>query len=164
MKTNLTSRSLFLALLVVLLLSSPLATLAEQISAEAQAKQDAEADLNKSSWIGVGCAIPASTMLGGLVGVGVGSLGSSGGFIVSQEEALGMLIGMTVGCLVPLITVYNHKLTPPPERLLGKSPEYIDVYTDTYKTRTRQLRGQYAAGGCAITGGIWMIAVLIAND
>ena len=67
---------------------------------------------------------------------------------------------MTFG-LVTIWAVDSYKLTPPPERLLGKSPQYIDVYTDVYKTRTQQLRGQYVAGGCGLAAMIVMIVVLI---
>lgn len=165
MKTNLTCRSLFLALLmVVLTFSHPFLILAQQNSAEAQAKQDAEADLNKSLWIGVGCAVLPSIWLGGaLVGLCAGSLDQSGGdFIISEQEACGALIGMIFGCSVPLTLVYNYRLTPPPERLLGKSPEYIDVYIDAYKTRTRQLRGQYAAVGCVSVGGMMIVGGILA--
>lgn len=143
MKTNLTFRSLFLALfMVVLIFTWSFTTLAQQISAEAQAKRDAEADVNNLLWAGVGCAVFPSIALGGLIGWGAGSLGPQSNVSdgVSSQQACGVSIGAMVGCLVPLAVAYNYKLTPPPERLLGKSPEYIDVYTDTYKKRTRQLR------------------------
>ena len=70
---------------------------------------------------------------------------------------------MTFGALVQIRAVNNYKLTPPPERLLGKSPQYIDVYTDVYKTRTRQLRGRYTTGGYGLFTMIGLIVVLIGN-
>ena len=160
MKTNLTFRSLFLALfMVVLLLSSPLATPAQQISAEAQAKRDAGADLNnlnKLLWIGSGCAVLVLPTLGGLVG-SLGPQSSSGGgnlFSPSDQQVLGFCVGLTFGCLGPLTLIRRHQPTPPPERFIGKSPEYIAVYTDVYKTRSRWLRRLYTAVGGVVGGGV----------
>ena len=164
MKADLTSRSSLLALLiVVLLLSSPLVTLAQQISAEVQAKRDAEADLNKPLWIGTGCTVLLLPTLGLLVG----SLGpqsysrGSGGFQVirfSDQEALGLCVGCAVGCLGPLTVIRMYQPTPPPERFIGKSPEYIEAYSNTYRIRIGRLRLRHAAVGCAI--GLGMLAIV----
>jgi len=164
MKTNLTFRSSLLALLtVVLLLSSPLATLAQQISAEAQAKQDAETDLNKRFWINTGCAVVLLPTLGLFVG-SLGPQSYSGAIgIPSGEQSLGLCIGSTLA-LGPVILILRHQPMPPPERFIGKSPAYISVYTDVYKKRTRFLSRQYrvvgCAIGCAIGGGL---AILYEN-
>ena len=42
---------------------------------------------------------------------------------------------------------YVYQPVPPADRLLGKSAEYITVYTDTYKAKTRNLRLSAAAKG-----------------
>ena len=166
MKTNLTFRSSLLVLLtVVLLLSSPLATLAQQISAEAQAKRDAEADLNKRFWINTGCAVVLLPTLGLFVG-SLGPQSYSGGSSLispSNQQSLGLCVG-SILALGPLALIRRHQPTPPPERFIGKSPAYIDVYTDVYKTRTQFLSRQYrvvgCAIGCAIGGGL---AILYEN-
>ena len=49
---------------------------------------------------------------------------------------------------------YIYQPVPPAERLLGKSAEYVTVYTDTYKAKTRNLRliaaVQGALGGATV--------------
>ena len=42
---------------------------------------------------------------------------------------------------------YVYQPVPPANRLLGKSAEYITIYTDTYKAKTRNLRLSAAAKG-----------------
>ena len=42
---------------------------------------------------------------------------------------------------------YVYQPVPPTDRLLGKSAEYITIYTDTYKAKTRNLRLSAAAKG-----------------
>lgn len=43
---------------------------------------------------------------------------------------------------------YHHPVPTVP--LLGKSPEYVASYTDTYITETRKLQSQYALNGCML--------------
>lgn len=52
-----------------------------------------------------------------------------------------------VGCLVMLLASNRVSISPSPERFIGKSPEYVDVYTDAYKARVRQLRAIWLAAG-----------------
>lgn len=127
--------------------------------AEAQAKLDAGADLNKPLWIGTGCVVPTLPTLGLLAGslVPQSSSGGSGGYQLisfSDQQVLGICVGWTFGCLGPLTLIGTYQPTPSPERFIGKSPEYIAVYTDVYKTRTQWLRGQYIAVGCVIGVGL----------
>ena len=42
---------------------------------------------------------------------------------------------------------YVYQPVPPAERLLGKSAEYVTIYTDTYKAKARSLRLSAAAKG-----------------
>ena len=110
-----------LTLVVVLVFSMPLLTLAQENAAEpalsdqAQAIQDAERDanvnVNKPMWFAIGCLLP----------VGVG-----------------------------LLTPYFYQPSPPTAALLGKSPTYVAYYTDTYKQKTRNLQFTSAAGGCIL--------------
>ena len=134
-----------------------------EAQAKSQAKQNAGDDLNKPLWIGTGCAAPIFPILGLWVGSLVPQSSSGGGFqILSDEEALGACVGLALGCLGPLVLTSWYQSTPPPERFIGKSPEYIAVYTDVYKTRIRLLRVQYTAAGCAIGyGGLAMIGNIL---
>ncbi len=169
MRTNLTFRLPFLALLMAaLIFITPFTTLAQQKSVEVQAKmaakRDAETDTNKWLWTGVGFVPCFSVVLG----VMIGSLGpqswSGSGYSVSDQQGCGMLLGATVGCFIPLIAINAYRPGPHPERLLGKSPEYIDLYTDAYKTRIRLLRRGWAAGGVAITVGGLINAIFLTRS
>ena len=128
---------------------------AQQHAVQAQAEADASADMSsisKTEWF----------ILGGL-GSAVGCfLGCTGGCLfgkvnpgytsapISNTQAHFALVGsILLGvCAVPTVVfVYPHNVTPPPERLLGKSPEYIEVYTQAYKSRTTLLRKIFVTAG-----------------
>ena len=72
------------------------------------------------------------------------------------------LLTTSVGFLVSHISVMglasSVSSSPPPERFIGKAPEYVQAYTDTYKSKMRSLRrvelvmGSVAGGGCILFG------------
>ena len=66
-------------------------------------------------------------------------------------QGLGGIVGLTVGVLTPLVSIYRYQPHPPPKRLIGKSPEYVEFYTHAYKAKTQLLRTKLAAVG-AVTG------------
>ena len=47
-----------------------------------------------------------------------------------------------------------HSPTPPAERLLGKSPEWINAYTKAYQSVTTGRRTEATLLGCITGGGI----------
>lgn len=58
-----------------------------------------------------------------------------------------------VGCLVGLVGVvlgYVVEPSPPPARLLGRSPEYVWNYTQAYRHEGKQAQGKRAMTGCAV--------------
>ena len=64
---------------------------------------------------------------------------------------IGLCGGLLGGCLLGSVMVasaYTQVPTPPAERFIGKSPEYVLTYTDAYESRTRRLQTENAAGGC----------------
>ncbi|MXV82341.1 hypothetical protein F4Z98_03125 [Candidatus Poribacteria bacterium] len=64
---------------------------------------------------------------------------------------IGLSGGLLGGCLLGSVMVasaYMHMPTPPAERFIGKSPEYVLVYTTAYESRTRKLQVENTAGGC----------------
>ena len=162
MKISLTFHGSVFLMAVLLTFNMPFITFAQQnddsVLAIADAKRDAETDVNKWLWGGVGfVAVPGCATLGFIGGVLAADSSNK-----SLEEAVPyFLCGSTVGCLVPFISIYAYKSGPPPERLIGKSPEYVKFYTETYKSKVRQLRivsaGAGGAFGCllgfAITSG-----------
>ncbi|RKU31447.1 hypothetical protein C6499_04535 [Candidatus Poribacteria bacterium] len=126
------------------------------ISAEVQAKRDAEDDLNKRFWIGTGCAFILLPALGCFAGASVARVNPGSDFDAECGLAIGSILAAG-----PLVLMLGHQPTPPPERFIGKSPEYIVVYTNVYKKRTRQLSRPYTAQGmvigCVITGGLGIL-------
>ena len=159
----------------VLTFSAPFVTLAQQnltqtavtkeanalrLEIKAAAEQDASNDLNKPLWFLVGMAAVGCAMIGGYVGCLAGdaidSAYSSGGLEYSLGEGAAILgcIGFAVGVSAPFIGIYyNYQGSPPPERLLGKSPEYVEAYTNAYKVKARSLRTSMAVAGAATAGG-----------
>lgn len=78
--------------------------------------------------------------------------------IADAEQDVSMDVNGTLwflgGCLgnITVIIIANViEPTPPASRLLGKSPEYIAVYSDTYKTKAKNLQTSRALAGC-LTG------------
>lgn len=76
---------------------------------------------------------------------------------------VGTLIGTSVaGCLfcgLPAIGVaYIHQPSPPAARLMGKSPEYVMLYTQTYKEKIRSHQVMDATISCV--GGSIVAALL----
>ncbi len=66
------------------------------------------------------------------------------------------------GCLLgPVGAIYVTSLdpVPPADRLLGKSPGYIAVYSDTYRKNAQDERMDHAWTGCGIAAGVVLIAV-----
>lgn len=64
------------------------------------------------------------------------------------------------GCLlswVGIVIAYVAEPSPPPSRLMGKSPEYLAVYTTTYKSEARSAQGR-----AAIWGAVTELAVVVA--
>lgn len=69
-----------------------------------------------------------------------------------------------IGCIFPgvgLLSPYFYQTTPPVSALIGKSPEYVAYYTDTYKRKTQNLQFQSAAGGCIAGACLYGLAVVI---
>ena len=64
--------------------------------------------------------------------------------------AAGGILGVVGNLPLGAIAVggaYVYQPVPSADRLLGKSAEYVTVYTDTYKARSRNLRLSAAAKG-----------------
>ena len=163
--------------MAVLVFSLPFATYAQQnsvpVAAETAAAQDANAirfeakvaaerdasnDINKLSWFGAGVGTLAAGCLGATVGMFVFNfiapppeprldfmplLDISGGAVVVG------CVGFAAGLILPIRAIYKYQSPPPPERFIGKSPEYVEFYTDAYMAKSRSLRTKWAAIGAA---------------
>ena len=127
--------------LVALMFSMPLVTLAQQNSGQAEAiaaataaEADANQDVNKPLWFGAGCLLSGLTL--------------------SPLPGWYSLLIPPVG----LTGSYFYQPDPPLSRLIGKSPEYVDVYTQTYKSKRGNIQALWAStgciSGCAVMGGL----------
>ena len=160
-------------LMAILLIFSTLpVSLAQQDAVQAQAKADAEDDMSDRSamWF----------LLGGLGSTAGCLLGCAGGcllaarldpqggfhtfFIPAAPSQVGCAAGATIllGVLaVPIgVHMYPHNAMPPPERLLGKSPEYIEAYTQIYKSKTASLRKTLVTKG-SIAGNVGLVLAML---
>ena len=59
-----------------------------------------------------------------------------------------------------LIRIYELGGKVPSERLIGKSPEYIEVYTATYKRNIGIQRARSAAVGSAMLQGLLLVLAI----
>ena len=65
----------------------------------------------------------------------------------------GFSLALGGGCLLgalSLIPSYSYRPSPPLTRLVGKPPEYIGVYIDTYKEQRRSVAASAAIVGCTL--------------
>ena len=77
-------------------------------------------------------------------------------------------LGVCLGTLPTAVVLLSNfvRVSPPAERFMGKSPEYVSVYVKTYTRRIKRKRQKYAIGGsavgCLVTGGfvVWLIGGL----
>ena len=165
-------------LMVVLTFSAPFVTLAQQnttqpevpkdttqdvnaikLAAKVDAEQDASNDHNKYLSIGMGACVPILSLATGLVGAIAFAGESNGGwfgygFGINPYAFLG---GAALTGLASYWAIYSLNSEPPALRLIGKTPEYVEAYTDAYKKKMRSLRMMWSAvgtGGCLIMPAI----------
>ena len=165
---------ILVAFISVLTYSVPFTTLAQEKAArtetpeteaerdgkleiKAAAVQDASNDINKFLWFSTGLGISAiGGVAGGLAGCLIGDAAagtSDSGLFLGPGEGgeNGLVVGAVVGVVVPIIAINYLPVKGASRRLMGKSPDYVESYTDTYKRKMRSLRTKWAAAG-AVTG------------
>ena len=136
----------------------------EKADAIQKGKVDAIADISKPTWFIVGaCVPPAAALVGMTMGAALApptanvsvresdyfghSCLTASGSCSTGGVGPGLVIGAMGGILIPL-SIANSKAKTPPERLLGKSPEYVDAYSTTYVKQVKGIRVQWLATGC----------------
>ena len=161
-----------IVLLVTLLLFSTIpVSLAQQnaVQAKADALRDVNRDMKESLWFTLG-------LVGSSVGTVTGCLsGILGGILISDFNGIYFLpddpvtvCGLTgtivFGVLAAPICVYMypHSPTPPSERFLGKTPEYVAAYTQAYRSKAISLRKKLVTAG-SITSNLGFLTLLIVN-
>ena len=149
-------------------------SLAQQQSLQAQAEADAHRDVNRdmreSLWFlsglmssGVGCA--AGGTGGFLFGLLIGGVSETNCIsFISDDPLESCTIAGAILCgvlTVPTaIFIYPHNPSPPVERLPGKSPEYIEAYTQIYKSEIASLRKTLVTKG-SITGNVGFVLAML---
>ena len=174
------SRTPALFMVTLLLVSMIPVSFAQENLTEAQATADAHRDVNQdmkeSLWF-------MSGLVGSSVGFAAGGIGAclSGLIIdfnpdtsciyaVSDDPMTSCSIAGAIFCgalVVPAaVFIYPHKPSPPLERLLGKSPEYIDAYLHAYRSKTISLRKRMVTAGSLTSnlGVAGMMLLLISSD
>lgn len=135
---------------------------AVRLAAIAAAELDASSDINKLACVGIGAG---AALVGGWCGalfVGDSYVSPSWPEVVT---IIGGLAGGT-GILSALIGSYIYLPNPPPEKLIGKSPEYVMFYADAYRAKTQSLRVASVFTGTAIGcgGTILLLGPLSVNQ
>jgi hypothetical protein len=68
-----------------------------------------------------------------------------------------------IGCLglLGILIAYVAEPVPPPQRLMGKSPEYVNAYVGAYKAAGKSAQGKQAIIGCLVGTGIAVVFYVI---
>ena len=137
--------------------------LATQDSIRLQAKAaaaDAKRDVEVLASFGAGMS---ATFAAGMCGLMTGFIADAT-LGQGQDDLFYLTASMSAaGAFSLLIRYYIRPPNPPPERLIGKSPEYVKFYAATYQARMRsyQIKSVTAGSifGCmTLTAGIAIIA------
>ena len=158
-------------LMVFLVFSMPFMTFAqpnpkyedERAAAKADAERDADNDVNKLTWGCVGGVLGVVGTASAVLGCLVAAFEAESGDGLSADETLAVSLFIFGGGIVavsPAVLAISIKPTPPSERLLGKSPEYVDTYVDTYVRKVRHHRRMATVKGAAVGAGILGISCL----
>ena len=156
-------RILSVFLVAVFIFSIPFMT----ASVEAKdAKSDAEKDtknIKELGWFTVSCLGSALPFIGALV-LNIADDSGNQHDITSclQDDHLYPICVSVygLGALLPTVYAILHSPIPPAERLLGKSPDYVSAYTDTYRNDAKRRRVVLSAAGC-IAGTSIGIGILL---
>ena len=146
---------------------------ATQVQAEADAHRDVNRDMRESLWFtsglmssSVGCV--AGGAGGFLFGLLIGGVSETNCIsFISDDPLESCTIAGAILCgvlTVPTaIFIYPHNPSPPLERLLGKPPEYIEVYLQVYRSKTISLRKRWVTAG-SITANLGVGAMLLLDN
>ena len=144
-----------------------------QTQAEADAHKDVNRDMRESLWFtsglissSVGCA--AGGAGGFLFGLLIGGISETNCIaFISDDPLASCTIAGAILCgvlTVPTaVFIYPHNPSPPLKRLLGKSPEYIEVYLQAYRSKTISLRKRWVTAG-SITANLGVGAMLLLDN
>lgn len=124
-----------------------------RLQAKADAESDASQDTNALTSFGAGVSVPFAAVSCGYM---TASLIDVNEYASSSSSAsydyclgIGVLVG-SAGVSSLLIAHFSRPSNPPPERLIGKSPEYVKFYADAYRSKMGSNRMQHVAAGSIV--------------
>ena len=138
------------------------------LQAKVDAESDAKDDVNLVAYFGAGMSVPLAAGMCALMTGCITDLH----FGHEQPEPSYIIAGMSAATVFSLLTRYYMRLhppNPPPERLIGKSPEYVKFYADAYRAKMRSYQIKSGAAGSAfgcltLTGGTIIIYIGVVGD
>ena len=157
-------------LMVVLTFSTSFATLAQQnsalidvsktaagqnanavvLEAKAAAERDASKDTTEPLWFCLGGTLPFAFVYAVLGrDMILDPAGATGIFNETGARIVGFVfLAVSASCIVGTVrwSIFTEA-APPPDRLIGKSPEYVESYLNAYKRKVRRLRGISVVAG-----------------
>ena len=83
---------------------------------------------------------------------------------LDAQKDINTTLWMGAGCLFGLLGIgaaYVLEPSPPASRLLGKSSDYVAIYTDCYKDEGRNIQTKAAVKGCVV-GALAEVALYLA--
>ena len=131
-----------------------------RLQAKTAAAVDATRDVEMLTSFGAGMS---ATFAAGMCGLMMGFIADAT-LGQGQDAPFYLTASMSAaGAFSLLIRYHIRPPNPPPERLIGKSPEYVKFYTDAYQARMRSYQMKSVAAGSifgcmTLTGGIAIIA------
>ena len=152
--------SVFLMATLLLFSTMPVSFAQEnamQTQAEADALRDIDHDMKKGWWFMFGLVGSSAGFVTGCVGGCL--LGTSIDDPVTNCSIPGSIL---LGALAmpAVVFIYPHNVNPPPERFLGKTPEYIEAYTQVYRSKTISLRKRLVTAG-SLTSNLGVAGMIL---
>ena len=133
---------------------------------ESDAESDAKRDVDVQAYFASGMSATFAAAMCGLMTGFIADLTLGYGddtlfYITASMSAAGVLSLLIPYCIRPP--------NPLPERLIGKSPEYVKFYTDAYQVKMRSYQIKSVAAGSVfgcmtLTGGVAIISSNITED
>ena len=146
------------------------------LQAKADAESDARHDANALAYLGAGVSAPFAAAPCGYMTGCLGMLiiengqASSSCVTASLGSATDYLPGIialagSTAALSLLIAHHSRPPNPPPERLIGKSSEYVKFYAKVYRAKMRSYRMRAVAAGSIVgcTAMTAMYVIIISN-